>query len=150
MHQMMLGGYGRPDSLAKRLPILKEMFAPIMHALTEVEADKASFSRMRALVRQPEAHAVAFTASHGEDFCTGFVKQRDQPEILTTVIETFTSRSLQLRVATSQDATLSYNDPTWSCFCPIASYGLSRRVEDVRELSYTSSHSRSVRQRARQ
>jgi hypothetical protein len=34
--------------------------------------------------------------------------------------------SLQLRGATSQDSTLSYNDPTSSCFCTMASYGLSR------------------------
>jgi hypothetical protein len=71
---------------------VKDIFAPIMHALTEVEADKASLSRMRALMRQLEAHAASFTVSYGEEFSTGVVKKRDQPEMPTTVIESFTSR----------------------------------------------------------
>jgi hypothetical protein len=67
LHQILLREYGRPDSLAKRLPILKELLGPIMHALTQVEDDKASLSRMRALVRQLEAHAVSFRATHGDE-----------------------------------------------------------------------------------
>jgi hypothetical protein len=87
LHQKLLGEYGRPNALAKRLPVLKELFAPIMLALTQVEADKASLSRLRALVRQLEAHAVLFTAARGDEFCSGVVNKREQPDMPTTVID---------------------------------------------------------------
>lgn len=91
IHTMLLGQYGHREGLVKRLPILKKLFAPIMQSLTQVEADKASLSRMRALVRQLEDHAEWFTKTY-PDLCSGVVKKRDVPDMQVTLIETFNSR----------------------------------------------------------
>jgi hypothetical protein len=94
LHKLRLVRYSSPDGLVKRLPFLKKLFAPIMKAMIQVQADKASLCRMRALVRELEAHAEWFTATY-PDLCEGVVKKKNQPDRAETLIETF---NLRLRV----------------------------------------------------
>jgi hAT family C-terminal dimerisation region len=95
LHKMLLGQFGDRDGVVKRLPILKKLCSTIAQALTQVEADKASLSRMRALVRKLEAHAEWFYQTHG-DLCDGVIKKRGRNNVVTetptTLRETFHSR----------------------------------------------------------
>jgi hypothetical protein len=90
IHKLLLGQYADDDGLVKRLPVLKKLFSPIMQFLTQVEADKASLSRMRAIVRQLEAHADQFTAMY-PDLCSGAIQKEKQPGRAVTLKETFHS-----------------------------------------------------------
>jgi hAT family C-terminal dimerisation region/Protein of unknown function (DUF 659) len=94
LHTLLLGRYSEPDGLVKRLPVLKKLFSPIMKALIQVQADNASLCRMRALVRELEAHAQWFAATY-PDLCEGVVKKKNQPNRAETLVETF---NLRLRV----------------------------------------------------
>jgi hypothetical protein len=91
LHKLLLVQYNDRTGLVKRLPVLKKLFAPIMQSLTQVEADKASLCRMRALVRQLEAHAEWFTSTY-PDLCEGLVKKKNQADRAETLTETFNRR----------------------------------------------------------
>jgi hAT family C-terminal dimerisation region len=91
LHTILLGQYGHREGLVKHLPILKELVAPVMKCLTQVEGDKASLSRMRALIRQLEAHAQWFTETYPH-LCAGVIKKKYKPDRVVTLIETFHSR----------------------------------------------------------
>jgi hypothetical protein len=92
LHKMLLGSYGDRDGVVKRVPIVKKLYAPIMSVLTQVEADRASLSRMRALVRQLEAHAEWFNQTHGDLCADGVIRKGNTLARTVTMVEIFHSR----------------------------------------------------------
>jgi hypothetical protein len=91
LHNILLGQYSDPAGVVKRLPVLKKLFDPIKKCLTQVEADRAGLSRMRALVRELEAHANSFTQCH-EDLCRGVIRKKGQDGKQVTLVSTFHDR----------------------------------------------------------
>jgi hAT family C-terminal dimerisation region len=91
LHNILLGQYCDPGGLVKRLPVLKMLFDPIKKCLTQVEADRSNLSRMRALVRELEAHANSFTQCH-EDLCRGVIRKKGQGDKTVTLVTTFDDR----------------------------------------------------------
>jgi hypothetical protein len=103
-HKLLLVRHSSPDGLVKHLPVLKKFFASIMKAVIQVQADKATLCRMRALVRELEAHAECFTATY-HDLCEGVVKMKNQPNRAEKLFETF---NLRLRVFYKPAITASF------------------------------------------
>jgi hAT family C-terminal dimerisation region len=95
MHKMLSGRLTDSDGLVKRLPVLKQLCGPIMKALAEVETDKASLSRMRALIRQLEAHVQSFDKEQSQLCASGIIQKGKPPTVQvtsTTMIEVFNHR----------------------------------------------------------
>lgn len=92
MHKMLSGRLTDNDGLVKRLPLVKEQCGPIMRALARVEADRASLSRMRALVRQLEAHVLQFDEAHSGLCADGVIRKKDKPDESITMIQVFHHR----------------------------------------------------------
>jgi hypothetical protein len=72
---VLLGQYSARDGFMKRGPVLEKLCQPIMDAMTTVEADHAQLSRVRALVRTIESHALQFTHTYG-DLCEGYIEKQ--------------------------------------------------------------------------
>jgi hypothetical protein len=92
LYQMLLGHYNDRDCLVKCLPAVKELFAPMMQELTQVEADRASLSTMCVLARQLEKHAETFNQDDAELCDAGVIRKMNNAAVPTTLLQTFHCR----------------------------------------------------------